>query len=131
MPHISIEYTRNLADRVDVTALVDALHSTAQRLNVFPDWGIRTFATVVDTFRVADDVAGGDTGYVHVRVKVAGGRDEMVLQRIVDEFHATLAAALADLCGDRSVGYQLELFEFRPATTRSGGSIPGAPALSM
>ena len=127
MPHIAIEYTRNLADLLDATALVDALHSTAQRLDVFPHWGIRTFATVIDTFRIADDVAGGDTGYVHVRVKVAGGRDETVLQRIVDEFHATLSAFLADLCADRSVGFQLELFEFRPAVTRSGGSVPGAP----
>ena len=127
MPHIAIEYTANLADEIDVQGLIDSLHDTAQRLNVFPHWGIRTFATVVDHYRVADDVAGGTHGYVHVRLKVAGGRARDTLELIVDECHATLTAALADLTTDRCVGFQLEVFQFDPVTTRSGGSIPGSP----
>jgi 5-carboxymethyl-2-hydroxymuconate isomerase len=130
MPHIAIEYTRNLADVLDVTAVVDSLHSTAQRLGVFPHWGIRTFATVIDKSRVADDVVDGSNGYVHVRVKIAGGRAKETVGQIVDEFREALSTALADVCASRPVGFQLEVFEFDPATTRSGGSIPGSPTAS-
>ncbi|KQU38414.1 MULTISPECIES: 5-carboxymethyl-2-hydroxymuconate Delta-isomerase [unclassified Rhodococcus (in: high G+C Gram-positive bacteria)] len=127
MPHIAIEYTANLVDSLDVPTLVDALHSTAQRSEVFPHWGIRTFASTVDMFRIADDAVGGANGYVHVRVKIAGGRDEETTRRIVDELYASLSTALTDLCTARPVGFQLEVFEFDPAITRSGGSIAGSP----
>ncbi|WP_285189146.1 hypothetical protein [Rhodococcus sp. MEB041] len=127
MPHIAIEYTDNVSDLLDATGLVDAMHATAQRLGVFPHWGIRTFATAVETSRIADDAVGVPNGYVHVRIKIAAGRDEATTGRIVEEFHRTLSAHLVDLCADRPVGFQLEIFEFDPAKTRSGGSIAGSP----
>ncbi|GGG26463.1 hypothetical protein GCM10007304_45360 [Rhodococcoides trifolii] len=127
MPHVAIEYTGNLADSLDVNSLVDTLHSAAQKLGVFPHWGIRTYASAIDRYRIADDIAGGDTGYVHVRVKIAGGKDAPTVQRIVDELHSALGRELEEVSSHRPVGFQLEVFEFDPTTTRSGGSIPGSP----
>ncbi|OZC59749.1 hypothetical protein CH267_06520 [Rhodococcus sp. 06-621-2] len=125
MPHISIEYTRNIAGILDIGALVDALHSSAQGLNIFPPWGIRTFAAEIRTFRVADDGLTGTNGYIHVRVKVAGGRSDAVMQKIVDTFELALSTRIGSVCRAQPVGYQLEIFPFDPALTRSGGSIAG------
>ncbi|MDT2006563.1 hypothetical protein FXW78_21420 [Rhodococcus opacus] len=128
MPHISIEYTKNLTDVLDVDTIVNALHTAAQQLNIFPRWGIRTFATAIDTSRVADDVIHGSDGYVQVRVKVAGGRDDEAMKLIADTLHTALSATLANICALRAVGFQLEVFRFDPSTTRSGGSTAGSPA---
>jgi 5-carboxymethyl-2-hydroxymuconate isomerase len=127
MPHLAIEYTRNLSDTLNVDALVESLHSTAQRLGAFPHWGIRTVATKIESSQIGDDIVGGINGYVHVRVKVAPGRDDTTLRQIVDELHFALHGALEQICAFQPVGYQLEIHEFDPATTRSGGSIPGSP----
>ncbi|MFC8181786.1 hypothetical protein ACFULT_23185 [Rhodococcus sp. NPDC057297] len=127
MPHIAIEYTSNLEGHLNVQDVVDALHSTAQQMDIFPQWGIRTFATAVENSRVAEDVFGGENGYVHVRVKVAGGRDDATLTKIIDGLHGALSSSLSTLCSERPVGFQLEVFRFDPAITRSGGSIPGSP----
>ncbi|ALU73470.1 5-carboxymethyl-2-hydroxymuconate isomerase (plasmid) [Rhodococcus erythropolis R138] len=124
MPHLAIEYTRNLSDTLNVDALMKSLHSTAQRLGVFPNWGIRTFATRIDLWQIGDDIVGDINGYVHVRVKIASGRDDATLRRIVDELHSALQRTLEPICTSQPVGYQIEIHEFNPATTRSGGSIP-------
>ncbi|MFC8178839.1 hypothetical protein ACFULT_08210 [Rhodococcus sp. NPDC057297] len=41
---------------------MDTLHTGAQQLGVFPHWGIRTYATEVQTARIADDVLDGSSG---------------------------------------------------------------------
>jgi 5-carboxymethyl-2-hydroxymuconate isomerase len=54
MPHIIAEYSANLEDRLDVQALVDALHQAAIDSKVAELVGIRTRAARRRHFRVAD-----------------------------------------------------------------------------
>ena len=42
MPHILIEHSSNLSDRVDLYGLTQTVHQAALDTGVFPEGGIRT-----------------------------------------------------------------------------------------
>lgn len=124
MPHISIEYTPNLAGAIDLDNLAKTLHDAAQRIGVFPRWGLRALAFPATAAYVADDI---DNAYVQVRIKIAPGRSSEVRAEVSATLFEILQSALALVAAQRPLGYQLDVFEFVADVTHSGGSIPGSP----
>ena len=73
MPHVSIEYSGNIDDVVDMGAFCTAIRDACLETGVFPFAGIRVRATRVDHFVIAD----GDPGhmFMDISVRLRGGRD--------------------------------------------------------
>jgi len=74
MPHLNIEYSANLADALDIQALVDRIHETALEPGIFPLGGVRTRAEARTHYRIAN--GDPNAGYIHMVVRIGPGRDE-------------------------------------------------------
>ena len=114
MPHIRIEYTRNLDAVVKEGGLLRAVHAAAAGCGVFPLWGVRTFAQPVDAYCVAQADAGN--GFVHIAVRIAPGRSEAVRRQVAQRLLDAALACLAPRFEAGRIGCQVELSEFDRAS---------------
>ena len=113
MPHIVVEYSANLRDRVDLTALIDTLHAAALATGVFPPGGTRTRAAERIRYRIAD--GHPDNAFVHVAMTIGAGRDAATKQRAAQAVFDALVAHLAPVFAASPLGLSLELRESDPA----------------
>jgi 5-carboxymethyl-2-hydroxymuconate isomerase len=72
MPHITIEYSSNVADRTDIQQLVERVHRHVLDTGVVPLAGLRTRALPSTNFMVADGQP--ENGYVGVFARLSAGR---------------------------------------------------------
>lgn len=114
MPHLIVEYTRNLGESARPEALLDTLCRTlAAQHGAFPVGGIRARAVCLDTYRIADGCA--DDAFVHVTLAVAAGRPDHVLGRAVDALFNAMTEHFEALYHHRYLALSLELREFAGA----------------
>ena len=90
MPHQIIEYSANLGSRIDIDALVSALHETAAGIDALPLGGLRTRAVAREHYQIAD--GHPDNAFINVMLRLAPGRSKDV-RRAAGE---TLFGALCD-----------------------------------
>jgi 5-carboxymethyl-2-hydroxymuconate isomerase len=113
MPHLIIEHSANVGDRVDIGDLVDRLHAAALATGIAPLDALRTRAAARDHFAIAD--RHPDNAFVAVTARLGAGRSDDDKRRFV----AALMDALDDQLGDArhtvmlSVEYQEIDPEFR------------------
>ncbi len=110
MPHITIDYTPNLADDIRQADLVNAVHQAADATKVFPLWGIRTLARAADMATVAH----GDpaVGFIQITARIAPGRDLATRQRVTKALFDAALACMAAVRARRELGIQLEVTEY-------------------
>lgn len=113
MPHIIVEYSQNLEQRIDVQGLLDALHETAIASGVFPLGGARTRAARREAYTIAD--GHPDNAYVHVQLRIGHGRDEETKRSAAQALFDTATAYLAQDFARNPLGISLELVEIDPA----------------
>ncbi|MFJ4291397.1 5-carboxymethyl-2-hydroxymuconate Delta-isomerase [Cupriavidus sp. NPDC089707] len=123
MPHLIVEYTRNLGDDARIEPLLDTLCGVlAAQRGAFPVGGIRARAVAVDTYRIADGF--DDDAFVHVTLAVASGRTRDVLDRTVNALFDAITAHFDALYRRRYLALSLELREFAgPGAYRSLNNI--------
>lgn len=97
MPHLTIEYTPNLAQHSDIDALCTVLSHTLVSLQhdgkpVFPLYGTRVLAYPAAHYAVADGERGRAFAYLNLRV--TPGRSAQLLNTVGE---ALLAAAQTQL----------------------------------
>ena len=111
MPHLTIEYSANVADHVDIDELVAALHTAALATGVAALDALRTRATCHDHFAVAD--RHPDNGFVAVTARLGAGRSHDDQQRFLD----ALMTALDDTVGaaGRTLMLSVEYQEIDPS----------------
>jgi 5-carboxymethyl-2-hydroxymuconate isomerase len=112
MPHITIEYSANIADHHDVDALMAAIHAAALAHGLPPADGLRTRATQRDHYLVADGSA--DLAFVAIAIRIGPGRDSDSKTSFIE---AVLNAAEAQLDGEDgplAVAWSIELNEIDP-----------------
>ena len=95
MPHIIAEYSANLEDRLDVQALVEALHQAAIDSKIAELAGIRTRAARRDYFRVADGKP--ENGFVHIVARLRIGRPEEKREALGQALFVAADKQLADV----------------------------------
>jgi 5-carboxymethyl-2-hydroxymuconate isomerase len=122
MPHITVEYTANLKRDADIPALLAKINAVMiAQGSVFPVGGIRSRAIELTDYRVAD--GGADDAFVHVTVKIGGGRDEAVKKQAFDALFETIKAHFADLYAQRYLALSMEIAEFSEAGTYKHNNI--------
>jgi 5-carboxymethyl-2-hydroxymuconate isomerase len=112
VPHLIVEYSANLEERIGLSDLLDALHRTALATGVFPLGGLRVRAYRADHYRIAD--CHPDNAFVHVTAMVGHGRQEDVLKRAGEALFATLTEELAPLYEQGPLAISLNMQEFHP-----------------
>jgi 5-carboxymethyl-2-hydroxymuconate isomerase len=112
MPHLTVEYSANIEDRIDIERLLDRLYESALQTGVFPLGGIRVRAHRVERYRIADRAA--DNAFVHVTAQVGHGRPLDVLERAGRQLFDTLTRHLGSLYDRSPLAISLNIQEFHP-----------------
>lgn len=109
MPHLNIEYSANLADELDVQALVDHIHGTALETGIFPLGGVRTRAEARTHYRIAN----GDpsAAYIHMIVRIGAGREFDTRRGAGDRIFQALCDFTSELYDSRPLALSFELHE--------------------
>jgi len=121
MPHITIEYTANLAPELQLTPLMAALHEVAAGIEAFPLAGLRTRAERRDDYLIAD--GHPDNAFVHLTLRIAHGRTLEVRKAAGDALFETLVRELQPLIDRRPLALSFEISEIDPVLNYKGGNI--------
>ncbi len=112
MPHIIVEYSANIRERIALPKLLETLHTTAIGTGVFPIGGARTRAEERTDYRIAD--GHPDNGFIHVSLMIGHGRDDATKQRASKAIFDALVAHVAPLFEVAPLGLTLEVRELDP-----------------
>lgn len=121
MPHLTFEYTANLAGEGDLQGLVNAAAAILVSRQdddgkpVYPIGGVRVRAIRLDTWCMAD--GQDDYGFVHAALKVGAGRPPDVLKATGDALFEVMKRHFEALYDRRYLALSLEIGEFSEAGT--------------
>ncbi|SOE94311.1 5-carboxymethyl-2-hydroxymuconate isomerase [Burkholderia sp. D7] len=120
MPHLTLEYSANLADEERIGELcnklagrLDAQRDGEQR--VFPLGGIRVRALRCQHYCVAD--GRPDAAFLHANLKIGAGRSPEIRQATGDTLFALIKEHFADEFATRGLALSMEINEFSEAGT--------------
>lgn len=112
MPHLTIEYSANVADHVDVDRLVNALHDAALATGIAALDALRTRAVRRDLYAIAD--RHPDNAFVAVTARLGEGRSDDSRQRFLDALMTALDATVGT--AGRTMMLSVEYQEIDPAS---------------
>ncbi len=112
MPHVVIEYSANVADHVDISALVDAVHSAALATGLPALAALRTRAVGRDHYRIADGQA--NHAFVAIAARIGPGRSDDDKSSFLETVLAAAQTELGDNSGHLAIAYSIELQEIDP-----------------
>ena len=115
MPHIVIEYSANLDNRIELHALVRKAHEAALASGVFEIGGLRTRCARREVYRIAD--GHPDNAFVAVNVRVGHGRDEATRHSAGKMIFDAVCAHLQPIFATTPIGVTLDVAEIDPAAT--------------
>ena len=120
MPHLTLEYSANLADDASMGSLCKKLAQCldAQRENdqrVYPLGGIRVRALRCEQFCVAD--GRPDAAFLHANLKIGAGRSEATKKATGDALFDVIKQHFADAFEKHGLALSLEINEFSEAGT--------------
>lgn len=115
MPHQIIEYSANLEKRIDIQAVVEALHATAMETEGLPVGGLRTRAARREHYQVADRHA--DNAFVHVILKLGHGRPVEIRRAFGERLFGTLCDILEPVSATSPLAISFEIQEIHPELT--------------
>ncbi len=121
MPHIIVDYSANMEDRVDMAGFCNALREAAIATDVLPMAGIKVRAIRADHVSIAD--GNPSHGYIDISVRLRGGRDlqtrKAATQKIFDAAQAFLEPALQQF----PIALSLEMRDIDPDLSPKTGTI--------
>lgn len=120
MPHLTLEYSANLAHADSIGRLCDTLAQclAAQRDNeqrVYPLGGIRVRALRCEQYCIADGRA--DAAFLHANLKIAAGRSEASKKATGDALFALIKQHFAAAFEQSGLALSLEINEFSESGT--------------
>ena len=121
MPHFHIEYSANLEDVVDMSALCEAIRATAATIEPFPTAGIRVRATRVDHVAMAD----GDAkhGFVDLSVRLREGRAQDVKEDAIARVFVALKDFMAPAMEQHSIALSAEMRDIDASLSPKFGNV--------
>lgn len=112
MPHLIVEYSRNVEADIELDALLDALYDAAVGSGLFPLGGLRVRAHAADRYRIAD--RHPDNGFVHVTALVGHGRPLDLRERACEQLFAALTEHLDPVFRRSALAISFNMQEFHP-----------------
>lgn len=109
MPHLSIEYSANLADKIDMNALCHALHDVMINAGPFEKGGVRVRAFRADHYAIADLHA--ENAFVDINLRIGQGRSQEDKEQVGEALIVRAEAELASLFETEHFALSLEIRE--------------------
>ena len=109
VPHITIEYSANLADRCDIDRLVDVVHEAALATGVPVLAALRTRAIPRLIYKIAD--GNPENMFVAVVARIREGRPDSVKQAFMEHLMAAITAELVPVSDLHPLAISLEVQE--------------------
>lgn len=112
MPHITVEYSRNLESGVSVRALVDELHRTIVQSGLFEPAMVRTRALPRDVYLIADGAP--ENIFLHIIVRIRAGRTTEDRKSLGNSLLRTAKDVIAALPTSTPIALGVEVHEIDP-----------------
>ena len=112
MPHLTVEYSANLAGRTDLDALCRALHTAMMASGLFELGAVRVRALQADHYAVADLLP--ENAFAALTLRIGAGRTPEDRKRAGDLIFKAASEALAPLFGTPHFALTLEIIEIDP-----------------
>lgn len=109
MPHVTIDYSANVADHHDIDALVSTVHGAVLDHGAAPMTGLRTRAFAATHYRIAD--GRPDLAYVALRAHLGPGRSAEVKRSLVTAVLDAAEARLATEPSPLAIAWSMEVTE--------------------
>ncbi|MFG6668205.1 5-carboxymethyl-2-hydroxymuconate Delta-isomerase [Halomonas sp. HNIBRBA4712] len=113
MPHLHIEYSPDLEQRIDMNDVCKAAHRVMTASALFPTAGIRIRAFAADHCIVADDHPDND--FLAMTLSVGSGRSQADLKAAGDQLFAAVQSVLASPLATPHFALSLEIREIDAA----------------
>ena len=110
MPHLTVEYSSNLADVADIDGLVRAVHEAALATGIAPLDALRTRAVAREHYAIAD--LDPDNMFLAVTARLGAGRSDDDKQRLLDALLAAIDRYLG--AAQRTLMISVEYQEIDP-----------------
>jgi 5-carboxymethyl-2-hydroxymuconate isomerase len=109
MPHFTIEYSANLAQRTDIAALVELVRREALATGVFPIGGIRVRAIRCDDYAIGD--GNPELAFCAMLLRMGQGRSLEARKTAGEAVFAALAQHLAPVFDNSLLSLSFEIVE--------------------
>lgn len=114
MPHLTVEYSANVASHHDIQKLVTVVHKTAIDHGLPPLAGMRTRAVARDYYLVAN--GDPDYAFVALHARIGPGRSDEDKTSFITQILDAAQAQIATERGPLAISWSIELNEINPAT---------------
>ena len=121
MPHFQIEYSANIEDLVDISALCDVIRAAAAKVQTFPLAGIRVRAVRVEHFAIAD--GNPKHGFIDLSIRLREGRPDDVKLDAITAIFAALKEFTAEAMETRSIALSTEMRDIDNVFSAKFGNI--------
>ncbi len=112
MPHILVEYSSNIAPRVEVAGLIGALHGAVVESGLFEPAAVRTRALPRDLYLVADGAP--DNVFLHITARIRAGRSIENRKALGESLLQAAKSALSALPPSTPIALSVEIHEIDP-----------------
>lgn len=109
MPHITIEYSGNLADAHDVDVLVAVVHEAALDHDWVPLSALRTRAVAREHYRVADGAP--ENAFVALTIRVGPGRTPEEKRSLLESLLAAAVDSVESVDDRLAIAWSIEVQE--------------------
>lgn len=113
MPHVTIEYSANLDEQVQMSALCKVAKAAMMETGLFELGAVRVRAVRCEAYAIADELQ--ENAFVAVLVRIGAGRSDADKKRIGETLFAALTAALAGPFATPHFALSLDIIENDPA----------------
>ncbi|WP_420860586.1 5-carboxymethyl-2-hydroxymuconate isomerase [Algirhabdus cladophorae] len=121
MPHFQIDYSANLEDAVDISALCEAVRAQAVEIEAFPLAGVRVRATRVDHYAMADGQP--KHGFIDLSIRLREGRTSDVKIAALQQVFGALKTFMAPVLATHSVALSAEMRDISPEFSLKFGTV--------
>jgi 5-carboxymethyl-2-hydroxymuconate isomerase len=121
MPHIHVDYSANLEDRLDVAGLCRVLRDAAVATGILPLAGIRVRAVRADYVVIAD--GNPDHAYLDISIRLRGGRSDAAKAEATASIFVAAEAYCAGVMATSSFMLSMEMRDINPALSPKASSI--------
>ena len=115
MPHLIVEYSKNLEGRVNIEELARKVHEAALASGVFEVGAVRTRTERRDTYVIAD--GHPDNAFVAVIGRIASGRSPETRKRLGQMIFDAVCQELAAAYESTPMGISVEVQEIDPTAS--------------
>ena len=110
MPHITVEYTNNIQNEVNISELLQGINdSLISHTDLFSAKGIRSRAIKLTDYKVGNGLS--NDAFIHVTLKISTGRTEAAKERVLEHLFNALESHIKEARTKNDIALSLEVSE--------------------